>query len=1357
MPRPVGPRHPAWQPERRYVRIAPLLGLVVGDRAEYWLQVRSAVDTRPPAGTDATLAADVSPILEPGRAGLSRTTLTAHLIDTLCSTGRAEARRGGKSMPGCHTQSPGGYRADMEPLSGVVAVAIAKAVAGQVATYGGKSLVSGAKKYVITPPEEKALSAAIQRAYAAMIGSHSAALAQYGVSPTFLEHEGAAELAKAMMPGSQPSAARLAELSVDFVTAGLDHDARLDCILAVRPAFTDFIESLRHELRQERALDAAMQRIDNAALADTANRVATKLGAASASPSDESEYLVWLVDQHRYLRTAGMVRNTTVQVPLDEVFVDLSAERDRTPGHRTGAWLRQERKRLEALLQSGDLDLTTYESTLDRLMLQIGHTEEAAEPSTNLKLLDAAGASARLLVLGDPGSGKTTALRYLALQHARACLRSHQEPQHGQLDKQAEFGNSPRFPIFVRLGDFARSPDRGAGLGAFLTTYVVAQECRTPGLNDLMARKLADGRCLILLDGLDEVVTAQDRASVVTAVSNFVSANARAGNRFVVTSRIAGYLAAPLPTDFTAVRVSEMDDPTIAKFLSGYCPAIERAETPDKSPEATQHQAQVAIDSLLEALRANAGVARLAANPLLLTALVLVHRARGRLPHRRVDAYVEVSEALGRTWRSVQGVPEADLPDDRLLTAWLTRLGSWLHANRPEGSASKREILGVLGPLWAKMNGSEWQPALLEQADPLESHAGLGIQEFLLNADVHTGLLVERAPGRYGFPHLTFEEYYAGRSLAFEGLASDRASRIRQRLHDPRYDEPILLALGLIGREQPEELESLVADAIRANTPLSDRVEGLLLRDFLFGLRLLADDVPLDTLTIDALLQRATTQWFDEGGPCRFTRYRLELRDRLTSLRGTRSMSRLGIAVERIAPRMAAESPVRLCELLATLTTDVPPSGSQFLTAFLLDPQDAVLQLDAASALQDRGSPPPAVTSTLLEIAAGAADDVARDSVARRAENRLLTGRTFGLFPGAGADDAYAGELRYRAATLLARTAPLTREALLAIVRLAITSDEWNVIQRVAANLLGGQPPSVREVVMEELVGVACDPTAQSSGRRAIAVLQQAPLDAEGVSEALAKIASQAPDTVRRRDAARALRYVSARLGWREALHGIAEASNDESVRLIAFQALASQTAVVADETRRLASVALQDRETPALWLPAARLLVGRSSGGSVQAPEEAVDVLSSVAVSAGDPDDRLAAFGALANVQRFTSDLGEQLLAMLADPDLSLAYATEVGDEVDASGPEESEPERLATLEVEELNNRYKATYCRVLGANLLIENDMLPAAALDQLLNYLLETPAVILDLVSSPASVLQPSLKDAVLVRCAEIVAG
>jgi hypothetical protein len=150
---------------------------------------------------------------------------------------------------------------------------------------------------------------------------------------------------------------------------------------------------------------------------------------------------------------------------------------------------------------------------------------------------------------------------------------------------------------------------------------------------------------------------------------------------------------------------------------------------------------------------------------------------------------------------------------------------------------------------------------------------------------------------------------------------SMRARRYAAALHDPRYEEPILLALGLAGREQPEEVERLVAEAVfPAHVP--SQYEHLLWWDFLFALRVLADDIPLDTVTLDALLRRAIDEWLrGDDSRCRFSRYRTTLADRIAGLGATRAAGRLLAATGALAAAACVSTPRRFCQLAATLSS----------------------------------------------------------------------------------------------------------------------------------------------------------------------------------------------------------------------------------------------------------------------------------------------------------------------------------------------------------------------------------------------------------------------------------------------------
>ncbi len=325
---------------------------------------------------------------------------------------------------------------------------------------------------------------------------------------------------------------------------------------------------------------------------------------------------------------------------------------------------------------------------------------------------------------------------------------------------------------------------------------------------DLLQTELEKGNCLVLLDGLDEIVSADERLGVVKQIEDFVRHHIGKANRFVITSRKAGYRSAPLAEPFTHYAVQEMDETQMRRFLERWCQAVEDAQTPELSVQERRNVAKREIESILRAVQTSPGVGRLAANPLLLRTLALIHRTGATLPQKRIELYKLAADTLARTWRPAQGVPESALVKEEYLTPLLSTLAYWLHVNKPTGIATEREVYEVLGQEWARLNDMHW-----DEDDP-NPKITVEVRKFLAAVREHTGLFVEKAPRRYGFMHLTFEEYYVARHLV--ARSKTRAKLIRQRLHQPRWEEPILLALGFVGLEYPAEASELVETAILA-------------------------------------------------------------------------------------------------------------------------------------------------------------------------------------------------------------------------------------------------------------------------------------------------------------------------------------------------------------------------------------------------------------------------------------------------------------------------------------------------------------------------------------------------------------
>lgn len=139
-----------------------------------------------------------------------------------------------------------------------------------------------------------------------------------------------------------------------------------------------------------------------------------------------------------------------------------------------------------------------------------------------IPVLEAAAAVRRLVLLGDPGSGKSSFVRYLAARLAAAQLGSGEAPAGLEPDL---------LPLLVVLRDLLPrltaeglealpAEHRRQRLAEALREHLHAElkRHRAEGFAAELDRSLTSGRCLLVLDGLDEVPVAH-RPRVVQAVS----------------------------------------------------------------------------------------------------------------------------------------------------------------------------------------------------------------------------------------------------------------------------------------------------------------------------------------------------------------------------------------------------------------------------------------------------------------------------------------------------------------------------------------------------------------------------------------------------------------------------------------------------------------------------------------------------------------------------------------------------------------------------------------------------------------------------------------------------------------------
>jgi len=535
--------------------------------------------------------------------------------------------------------------------------------------------------------------------------------------------------------------------------------------------------------RFRRELDAVRRRI-------SAYELRLAAGAEMIAPQKlialHQRYLAHLANTYRWLDFRGILQTRKpVMLPLAEIYVALRAAPTGGPERvREAAW--QEREELDS---RGRITVREIEET------------ERRARQERITAADALREHARLVILGDPGAGKSTFLKYLALGLAEGWAEKKLGLEAGLL------------PIILPVAAYADAlrDEPELSLGEFLPRYFTAADL--PGLAGLFDRALATGHALLLLDGLDEATFLADRERIVQRVEAF--ADRHAANRVVVTSRIVGYDQASLRGDegppFAHFTLSPFGMDEIRLFARQWTLAYERQA--GDTPEAAR-RAEEEARRLTAAIEANASVRRLAANPLLLTIIALIHRQGTRLPEHRVKLYDLVVDTLLETWSRArrldgQAVAIEPLAGGEALKV-LPPLALWMHENRPSGTARRGEIEArIVENLVARRRESP-------------ERAAEGARHFLDLISRQTGLLLERGEGVFGFLHLTFQEYLAALEISKRGQLSRQKTvdLLRPHLYDPAWREVILLTAGHIAVIQGhDEAAALVVRAILDDRP----------------------------------------------------------------------------------------------------------------------------------------------------------------------------------------------------------------------------------------------------------------------------------------------------------------------------------------------------------------------------------------------------------------------------------------------------------------------------------------------------------------------------------------------------------
>ncbi|CAF3838861.1 unnamed protein product [Rotaria sordida] len=429
------------------------------------------------------------------------------------------------------------------------------------------------------------------------------------------------------------------------------------------------------------------------------------------------------------------------------------------------------------------------------------------------------------IVLGHPGSGKTTLSKWLVINMAKQCL--------GKKNMLFDhiYSRKEKIPILIPIWKYVdqikeNHNENKSTLLQFIyenptfDSKFFNNEERIE-LSFLMKESLVEGNVLVIFEGLDEVPIHVDRSDLIKEINTLLERgidydvihnkliysiyeqkeihNTRdptIGNRFIITSRIEGNYFEDINFFIPRLTIEDMSNDALKLFCSSYMKCINEI-----SIKAGRIMKQNDTDQLYNDITENKDIFHLAINPQLASVIAAVYnQCEGQLPEKRIDLYEKAIEKM----------------IERLITLYIDSstnyLGKEFGLNATMIWSILQEIAEYLHSkvegLSEKMLKEIIRKCLLDYQKQSSKSLETKIDKLISNlVDIfkyQAGILNEFGHNSFRFIHRTFQEYLAAKSIIIHNGIEQSEDMIYHNIHNkigiPNWRVPLSMTFGILSK-----------------------------------------------------------------------------------------------------------------------------------------------------------------------------------------------------------------------------------------------------------------------------------------------------------------------------------------------------------------------------------------------------------------------------------------------------------------------------------------------------------------------------------------------------------------------------